>query len=94
MTWIRTANGPAVAAAVRDAMEDYPPEYGAASRERRDIPEIVQRDSIVSVHSLLPEALRGIFSGYAAMLQPEHPLTRRQHEMIAVVVSAINDCFY
>ena len=94
MTWIRTKTGHAVAAAMRDAMGSYPSEYSSHSRERRDVPEIVMRDSIVSAHSLLPDALRGIFSGYAAMLQPEHPLTRRQHEMIAVVVSAINDCFY
>ena len=30
----------------------------------------------------------------AVLLSPELPLTRRQHEMIATVVSALNGCFY
>jgi hypothetical protein len=33
-------------------------------------------------------------SGLAAMMRPHLPLTRRQHEMIATVVSAQNACFY
>jgi hypothetical protein len=33
-------------------------------------------------------------SAYAVMLDPQLPLTRRQHEMIATVVSALNRCFY
>jgi hypothetical protein len=35
-----------------------------------------------------------MFSGLAVLLQPDLPLTRRQHEMIAAVVSATNACFY
>ncbi len=75
-------------------MQAYPSAYGAAARERREVHERAQRDSIVMAHSLIPEALFGIFAGYGAMLQPDLPLSRAQHEMIAVVVSAINDCFY
>ena len=51
-------------------------------------------DSIVGAHSLMPKALEHVFAGYGAMLDPDLPLTRRDHEMIAVVVSALNDCFY
>ena len=94
MTWIRTNHDGAVAKAVREAMHAYPAEYGAGARQKRAVHERAQRDSIVMAHSLMPEALRGIFSGYGAMLQPDLPLSRRQHEMIAVVVSVINDCFY
>lgn len=75
-------------------MQAYPSEYGAAARKKREVHERAQRDSIVMAHSLMPEALLRIFSGYGAMLQPDLPLSRAQHEMIAVVVSALNDCFY
>ena len=43
---------------------------------------------------LVPEAMRHVMSGLAVMMQPHLPLTRRQHEMIATVVSAKNSCFY
>jgi hypothetical protein len=33
-------------------------------------------------------------STYGVLLDPQLPLTRRQHEMIATVVSALNRCFY
>jgi hypothetical protein len=33
-------------------------------------------------------------SAYGVLLSPELPLARRQHEMIATVVSALNRCFY
>ena len=51
-------------------------------------------DSIVAAHSLLPEAMLHIFSAHAALIKPDMPLTRRQQEMIATVVSALNRCFY
>jgi hypothetical protein len=51
-------------------------------------------DSIVAAHSIVPEAMRHMMSGLAMMMQPHLPLTRRQHEMIASVVSVQNQCFY
>ena len=45
-------------------------------------------------HSLLPDTLYHAFATYGTLLSPDLPLTRRQHEMIATVVSVINDCFY
>jgi hypothetical protein len=33
-------------------------------------------------------------SGLAVLLRPDLPLTRRQQEMIAAVVSVRNSCFY
>ena len=51
-------------------------------------------DSVTAAHSLIPEAMRHMMSGLAMMMQPHLPLTRRQHEMIASVVSAQNACFY
>jgi hypothetical protein len=51
-------------------------------------------DSIVAAHSLIPEAMQYMMSGLAALLRPELPLSRRQQEMIASVVSVYNRCFY
>lgn len=53
-----------------------------------------QTSSIVASHSLIPDALYHAFSTYGALLSPELPLTRRQHEMIATMVSETNRCKY
>jgi hypothetical protein len=49
---------------------------------------------IVSSHTLLPDALFHAFSTFGALMSPDLPLERRQHEMIATVVSVTNRCFY
>jgi hypothetical protein len=51
-------------------------------------------DSITAAHSLIPAALRHSLSTYGVLLDSSLPLTRRQHEMIATVVSVLNRCFY
>jgi hypothetical protein len=93
MTWIKTtpiseADGP-----LRDAyaslMPLYPPEYGQPS----PLPELAG-ESIVASHSLIPEALRHAFATFGALMSADLPLTRRQHEMIATLVSVQNRCFY
>ena len=96
MTWIQTrpASDSEVARALKDAMAGYPPEYAPVRRSERKLPPAVQNDSIVLAHSLIPDALRHVFSGYRAMLDASLPLSRRQQEMIAVRVSALNDCYY
>jgi hypothetical protein len=70
----------------------YPPEYRAdvAAVQRRD----GGTDSIVAAASLIPGALVTAFSAFGVLLSPDLPLTRRQHEMIATLVSALNRCFY
>jgi hypothetical protein len=98
MTWIKVPkagpDNPALAAALDDARSGYPPEYGPSPADETRLPAPVLRDSIVQSHSLLPEVLRHIFMAHAAMMDPALPLTRRQHEMIAATVSALNRCFY
>lgn len=96
MTWIpviplQQAEGE-LQKAYQEVYALYPPEYGVEvdAVRRSD----GSSDSIVAAHSLIPQALRHSMSAYGAMLSPELPLTRRQHEMIATVVSALNDCFY
>jgi hypothetical protein len=96
MTWIKTVPPGEAEPHLKRCYEEvyalYPPEY------HMDVPA-VQRpdggsDSIVAAHSLIPDALRHALSAYAVLLAPDLPLTRRQHEMIASVVSAQNACFY
>ena len=50
--------------------------------------------SIVGSHTLIPDALFHAFSTFGALMSPELPLQRRQHEMIATMVSVTNRCVY
>jgi hypothetical protein len=90
MTWIRTIPIEEADEKLKLAMEAqrvlYPPEYGAGNSPGGD--------SVVASHSLIPDALYHIFAGYGAMLSPDLPLRRDQHEMIATIVSLQNRCFY
>jgi hypothetical protein len=97
MTWIRVVSpeeDAALAAALGRALADYPKEYSPDSQARLQFPDAVRADSIVRSHSLIPKALEHFFAGYAALLDPSLPLSRRQHEMIAATVSSLNRCFY
>jgi hypothetical protein len=96
MTWIPIVPPAAADENLRRCYESvysqYPPEYqGSVEALRR--PD-GGSDSIVAAHSLIPEALRHAMSTLAVLLAPDLPLSRRQHEMIATVVSALNRCFY
>lgn len=90
MTWIRTIPIEEADGKLKLAMESqralYPPEYNAGNSPGGD--------SVVASHSLIPDALLHIFAGYGAMLSPDLPLRRDQHEMIATMVSLQNRCFY
>lgn len=97
MTWVKVVS-PQESEEVRDAMmaqaEAYPAEYAPSARSERRLPESVMNDSIVLSHSLIPEALRHAFGTFAALMNPDLPLQRRHHEMIAATVSSLNRCFY
>jgi alkylhydroperoxidase family enzyme len=49
---------------------------------------------IVRIKSLNPLALKQSIGLYATLMRGASPLTRRQRELIAVVVSKANDCHY
>ena len=90
--WIKTDS--AVMERVGGALRaTYPREYATPAHERH-VPEAVARESILMSHTLLPDVMQHIFAAHSAMMSPELPLSRAQHEMIATVVSATNDCFY
>jgi uncharacterized peroxidase-related enzyme len=89
VTRIRTVPPAEASEALRQARAAqhalYPPEY--------DAPVLPQDDEIagiVAAHSLIPDALHHAFATFGSLMSPDLPLTRRQHEMIATVVSAAN----
>lgn len=91
MSWISPRKDPEALAALRRARDGFPPEYG---RPDPSLPEAVRRDSIVGTHSLLPGVAEPLFGALRGLFDPALPLSRRQHETIATVVSALNRCFY
>jgi hypothetical protein len=92
MTWIKTIRledaDPSLLDLVTKTRAMYPPEYATP------VTSIAQGESIMLSHTLLPKAMHHAFALLAELMRPELPLERRQHEMIATVVSAANRCFY
>jgi alkylhydroperoxidase family enzyme len=50
--------------------------------------------NIVSIQSQMPEVMRDSLRLYRTIMFGDSRLTRAQREMIAVVTSSANDCFY
>ncbi len=97
MTWIKRtlpSQSPDVARRLEALNGVFPAEYDQAKRHLRQTPPIINDDSIILSHSLIPDAMEHLFRGYAAMLAPDLPLSRRQQEMVATTVAALNGCFY
>lgn len=96
MTWIKTVPPPEAGPQLRAIYEAVYALYPAAYRD--EVPAVRRpdggSDSISAAHSLIPEALRHALSTFGVLLADDLPLSRRQHEMIATVVSALNRCFY
>jgi len=97
MTWIKTAS-PMESPAVREVLQKlaalYPKEYDPSHRHERILPDLVKNDSIMTSHSLIPQAMYHAFAAFGSMMDSALPLSRRQHEMIATTVSTLNQCFY
>lgn len=93
MTWIKTISlqdDPRVKAAMEAQRKLYPIEYATPVHPTNH----GESSSIVSSHSLLPDVLFHSFAAFGAMMAPDLPLQRRQHEMIATMVSVTNRCVY
>src|SRR5690242_21005168 len=92
MTWIRTTplegDEEALARAREMQRALYPMMYGQGG------PPELGGESIVSSHTLIPDALYHAFATFGALMSPKLPLERRQHEMIATMVSVTNRCRY
>ena len=62
-----------------------------------EIPEserVPDRDHIIRVHAVHPRVMRQHFELYRELMYGPGPLGRIQREMIAVVVSSANRCYY
>ena len=92
MTWIKTVSveeSEEVRRAVESQRDLYPIEYATPVHPTPD-----GAAGIVASHSLIPTALFHAFSTFGALMSPDLPLDRRQHEMITTVVSVTNRCHY
>ena len=92
MAWIKTIPLNEADGKLLQALEMqrglYPVEYDSPA------PPEVADESIVESHTLIPDALYHAFATFGALMSPDLPLARRQHEMIATMVSVTNRCFY
>ena len=92
MTWIKTVPMAQAGEDLRKAIEAqkalYPIEYATPVHPGDGASQIV------ASHSLIPDALYHSFAAFGVMMSPELPLSRRQHEMIATMVSLTNRCHY
>jgi hypothetical protein len=96
MPWIKTTPREGADPELQNV---YDAIYSLYPREYADpVPAVIKpdgsSDSITVAHSLIPEAMRHMMLGFAVMMRPNLPLSRRQQEMIASVVSVQNQCFY
>jgi uncharacterized peroxidase-related enzyme len=91
MTWIRTVSLAEADDSLRHVLADqlamFPPEYVPPAD-----PTSGPAAEIVLSHSLIPQALHHAFGTIGALMSPELPLSRRDHELIAMVVSGLNRC--
>ena len=95
MAWIKTVSfeeaDEKLQKILMETRASYPQEYATPMSDDAANPI---NESIVDSHTLIPDALFHAFSTFSALMSPDLPLERRQHEMIATMVSVTNDCHY
>ena len=82
MAWIRTIDE-------GDANENLAALYASMLD-----PTAGKVDHILKIHSLNPKSLRAHFDLYRAVMAGSKTLRKADREMIAVVVSVLNECHY
>ncbi len=82
MAWIRTIEA-----------DEASPELSRLYAQVED-PETGQLDNVMKIHSLHPEGLAAHFSVYSSSMAGTKTLRRVERELIAVVVSGLNQCHY
>ena len=93
MTWIKTVtmeDDERVKKAMLAQRAVYPIEYATPVHPVNG----GETSGVVASHTLLPDVLFHAFSTFGALMSPELPLKRHQHEMIATMVSVTNRCHY
>ena len=68
---------------------DYLPEADIPEEDR-----VSDDDNILRIHGVHSRTMKHHYELYRELMHGPGPLARAQREMIAVVVSARNDCFY
>ena len=68
---------------------DYLSQEQIAAEDR-----VPDEDNIIQIHGVHSRTMRQHFELYRELMYSRGPLTRMQREMIAVVVSAANQCHY
>jgi alkylhydroperoxidase family enzyme len=82
MAWIEMVEEPEATGPLDELYEQMTdPEYGRV-------------DNILRIHSLHPEGLRTHYELYREVMTGTRTLRKVEREMIALVVSVINDCHY
>ena len=81
MAWIDTINE-------RDADGSLKDQYAKLKDSRSGV------DNILKIHSLNPESLDAHVQLYKTIMYGKSPISRVDREMIAVLVSSINQCHY
>ena len=81
MAWIDTINE-------RDANGSLKDQYAKLKDSRSGV------DNILKIHSLNPESLDTHVRLYKTIMYGKSPIRRVNREMIAVLVSSINQCHY
>jgi alkylhydroperoxidase family enzyme len=81
MAWIDTINE-------RDANGSLKDQYEKLKDSRNGV------DNILKIHSLNPESLDAHVRLYKTIMYGKSPIRRVNREMIAVLVSSINQCHY
>jgi hypothetical protein len=93
MSWIKTVPVSEADETLLKAIEAekslYPKEYATPVHP---VPGGIS--DIVAAHTLIPDALYHAFATFGVLMSPDLPLSRRQHEMIATMVSVTNRCVY
>ncbi len=80
MPWIEWIEEEAATGRLKESYERYGTQRGI--------------DHILKIHSLNPRSLEDHYRLYAHLMRGPSELSRADREMIAVVVSKTNDCFY
>lgn len=81
MAWIKTIDEPEASGALKDIYDDISRKAGAVG-------------NVLKIHSLAPDVLKAHLAIYQAAMHAPGDLSQAQREMIAVAVSAANDCHY
>ena len=81
MAWIEVVHEEEAKGRLKDLYDKYREPWGGV-------------DHIVSIHSLNVKSMKTHYDLYAHLMRGRSDLSRAQREMIAVVSSAVNRCYY